>query len=155
MDFFDSVKEFSPLDAEPGSRFRSEWLASEQPNNPKDSELRLLAEKAEQGDSVELKFDYTPVGRRLLLVSITLPDGGKVSRKTEALDGRDGQEGGMRVLKGYELPNGELLEKSIQRNSDGTISLFDIDNENRLPDRHEIRMSPAEFIKFVREYKRN
>ncbi|MBX9689622.1 MAG: hypothetical protein K2X27_23125 [Candidatus Obscuribacterales bacterium] len=99
----------------------------------------------------ELKFDYVHEGRISILSSITLPDGGKITRCTEPLPGRDGKEGGFQVLKGYTLPNGNLLEREIYRNADGSISLVELDPENRNPDRKSIRMSQAEFIKFIKE----
>lgn len=108
-----------------------------------------------QGDdkveNAELKFDFA--GRRHdVIVSITLPDGGKVSRVTEELPGRDK---GIYVLKGYQLPNGTLVEKNIHRNTDGSISVLDKDVNNRNPEnRHEQRMTPQQFIDWVKEQQR-
>ena len=112
--------------------------------------------KAAQEEKLELEekleFDYVPQGRRMVLVSVRLPDGGKLTRTTEPLSGTDGRDG-FRVLKGYTLPNGVLMPKEIFRNSDGSISLRDVDPENRRPDRPVQRMSPAEFIRYIKDYK--
>lgn len=111
-------------------------------------------EKSETKIDESLQFEYAPQGRRFVLVSIRLPEGGLIRRKTEPAPGRDGQEGGFRILKGFELPDGRLLPKEIRCNSDGSISLLEIDNENRKPDRRaEIRMSQKDFISFIKEFK--
>lgn len=101
-------------------------------------------------DSDHLDFEYVPVGRILVLSSITLPDGGKVSRVTEPLPGRDG-ESGARRLAGYKLPDGTLLDREIRRNSDGTMSILDLNPDGTKTDRHEQRMSNSEFIQYVKE----
>ncbi|MBX9723051.1 MAG: hypothetical protein K2X81_16740, partial [Candidatus Obscuribacterales bacterium] len=94
--------------------------------------------------------DYVPVGRISVLSSITLPDGGKVTRVTEPLSGRDG-ETGLRVLKGFSLPDGTLLERNIRRNTDGSVSVLDLNNDGSKSDLHEQRMSAAEFIQYIKE----
>lgn len=82
-----------------------------------------------------------------VIVSIKLPDGGKISRVTEELPWSKGSY----VLKGYKMPDGTLVEKDLHRNTDGSISVLDIDVENRHPDRHEQRMSEDEFIDWVKK----
>lgn len=105
------------------------------------------AAATEKVENAELKFDFG--GRRKdVIVSITLPDGGKVSRVTEALPGRDKE---FFVLKGFRLPDGTVVEKDIHRNTDGTVSVLDKNVDNRNPDRrHERRMTPAQFIDWVK-----
>lgn len=102
-----------------------------------------------------LQFDTTIVGHRQVIIEITLPDGGKVTRVTEPLPGRDGKEGGFRVLKGYRLPNGKIVAKDVHRNTDGTISIFDVDNDASHPDRHEERFTEQEFIQWVKNQQSN
>lgn len=102
----------------------------------------------------ELGFDYVPQGRKMVLVAVSLPDGGKLTRKTEPLSGRDG-DSGFRVLKGYTLPDGQLLAKDIKRNSDGSISLLAVDPENRMPDKPEIRMTQADFVIYIKSLMKN
>ncbi len=96
-----------------------------------------------------LQFDTMVVGHRTIVVEITLPDGGKVTRVTEPLPGRDGQSG-MRRLKGYSMPNGTLVECEIRRNTDGTVSVLDVDPDGSHIDRHEKRMSEKEFVDWVK-----
>lgn len=139
------------LEQEP-SKLHSEWLGLIGVAQLASSDEKQREVQSAKDQDEKLEFDYTPVGRRMVLVSITMPDGGKITRTTEPIDGRD-KEGGYRKLKGYTLPNGILLEKEIHRNSDGSISLIDLDVENRKPDRHVQRMSQAEFIEFVRKFK--
>ncbi len=134
MEDFSNSKGESTLSRSP---LQEEWLAGAGENT--ESELD------------KLDFDYLLQGRHLVILAIRMPDGGKISRVTEPLKGRDGEEGGYRILKGYKLPDGSLLEKDIRRNSDGSISLVDIDVENRKPDKQVLRMSQDEFIKFVKE----
>lgn len=121
-----------------------------EPQSEKDP-LKPVQESKEQDEKLE--FDYVPQGRRMILVSITLPDGGKISRTTEPLPGRDGGADGFRILKGYTLPNGVLMPKEIHRNTDGSITIFDVDVENRNSDRHPMRLSQKEFIQFIKNYK--
>ena len=97
-----------------------------------------------------LQFDTARNGRGQVIVSITLPDGGKVQRVSEPVPGRDGQESGFRVLKGYSMPDGTLVAKEITRNSDGSISVLDLNADGRNPDRHEQRMTEKEFIAWVK-----
>ncbi len=86
-----------------------------------------------------------------VIVSITLPDGGKISRVTEELPWSKGSY----VLKGYKMPDGTLVEKDLHRNTDGSISVLDIDVENRHPDRHEQRLSEEEFIDWAKEQQKH
>ena len=113
-------------------------------------------EKAAQKDDKttqkprNLVFDTIVEGRRSVIASITLPDGGKIIRETEPAQGRDGKDAGFRVLSGYRMPGGTLVEKDIVRNADGTISVLDINSDGRHPDRHEQRMSEREFIDWAK-----
>lgn len=111
------------------------------------NEKKSSGASAEKVENAELKFDFT--GRRGdVIVSITLPDGGKVSRVTEALPGRDKE---FFVLKGFRLPDGTVVEKDIHRNTDGTVSILDKNVVNPNADkRNEQRMTPAQFIEWVK-----
>lgn len=112
-----------------------------------ENEKKSSGTSTEKVENAELKFDFT--GRRGdVIISITLPDGGKVSRVTEALPGRDKE---FFVLKGFRLPDGTVVEKDIHRNTDGTVSILDRNVDNRNPDkRNEQRMTPAQFIEWVK-----
>ena len=94
-------------------------------------EAEIPQAATEKVENAELKFDFGG-RRRDVVVSITLPDGGKVSRVTEALPGRDNE---FFVLKGFRLPDGTVVEKDIHRNTDGTVSVLDKNVDNRNPDR--------------------
>ena len=117
------------------------------------------SEKVDNSERIEksdLKFDYAGK-RKNVLVTITLPDGGKVSRVTEELPGRDK---GNFVLKGYKLPDGTIVEKNIHRNTDGTISVLDKNVDNRHPkdsheQRQELRMNEKQFIEWVKANQRH
>lgn len=113
-------------------------------------QLALEDQNRESAETVELKFDLG--GKRQdVIISITLPDGGKISRVTEVLPGPDK---GFFVFKGYQLPDGTLLEKNIHRNTDGSISVFNKNVDNRNPDRNEQRMTPRQFIEWVKSQQR-
>ncbi len=98
-----------------------------------------------------LQFDTMRVGRSEVIVAITLSDGGKVERVTEPLAGRDGKEGGFRKLVGYKLPDGTVVEKDIHRNSDGTVTVLDVDSGAGNTDRHPKRMTADEFVRWVKD----
>ncbi len=104
------------------------------------------------GSSIgKLEFDSVRVSRHTeVIVQIKLPDGGFVTRVVEPLPGRDGKDGGFNRLKGYRLPNGVIVPKDIHRNSDGTLTVMDLNSDHRHPDRNSVRMSEDEFIKWVK-----
>lgn len=104
------------------------------------------------GQSVgKLEFDTVRLSRHTeAIVRIKLPDGGLVTRVVEPVPGRDGKDGGFNRLKGYRLPNGAIVPKDIHRNSDGTLTVMDLNTDNRHPDRNAVRMSEDEFIAWVK-----
>lgn len=98
-----------------------------------------------------IKFDYNGKHHDVI-VKMELPDGSSLTRVSEELQGRDK---GNFVLKGYKFPDGSLIEKEIRRNNDGSMSVLDLDPFNRKNDRHEKRMSEADFVAWVEAQKKH
>ncbi|MBX9724332.1 MAG: hypothetical protein K2X81_23185, partial [Candidatus Obscuribacterales bacterium] len=95
MEDFSNARNIRVEDDVQPHALQSEWMESSRTAGAKlMAELRndSRERRARVNDAADkLEFDYVPVGRISVLSSITLPDGGKVTRVTEPLSGRDGE----------------------------------------------------------------